>query len=181
MRDYKVRIALLFFVLTICVNPLFAQIQTKILGCRVGVSTENEVVAILQQQGYAVYNYGHRNELAQGKIIYLGVTYQIYGSILFGGVRWDVASFTFVGGKLKEVSFHCNEFNMNIHDKLLSDLKMKYSRYYKFEDESLWEQFNDGVTEIRLWNGITFCLSYSNIKLSKALNEGVYSGGASDL
>lgn len=181
MRDNKVRIALLLFVLTLCVNPLFAQIQTRILGCRVGVSTENEVVAILQQQGYVVYNNGHRSIPAQGKIIYLGKSYQIYGSILFGGVRWEVATFTFVGGKLKDVSFHCNEFNWNAHDKLLSDLKTKYSRYYKSEEQSIFERFNDGVTEISLMNGGLLRIDYSNIKLSKALSEGMYSGGASDL
>ncbi len=178
MRDYKVRIALLFFVLTICVNPLFAQIQTKILGCRVGSSTANEVVAILQQQGYAVYYCGqHSFVSASGQIRSCGEVYQIRGSILFGGICWDYVRFTFVGGKLASVSFSCIEKD-GLYSKLLSNLKNKYSRYY---ENDLFQRFRDGYTEISLTSAGFLGLHYSNIKLKDAMYGGAYSGGASDL
>ena len=165
-----------FFLL--CANTLFAQIQTKILGCRVGTSTANEVMAILNQQGYTVYYLGqHSFFSASGQIRSCGEDYNIRGSILFGGICWDGVTFTFVGGKLARVSFVCIE--KDGYSKLLSDLKNKYSRYY--EKHMFFEGFRDGYTEISLITGGSLSLAYSNIKLQDAMYGGAYSGGASDL
>lgn len=178
-----IAIKILFVVLfLLCANTLFAQIQTKILGCRVGTSTANEVMAILNQQGYSVcvveYNKFSRDYFKCGDY-----SFQIYGSILFGGVRWDHVSFTFIGQKLYSVSFAANQNTANnAYDKLFSDLKNKYSNYYKSEESSGGvKYFRDNYTEITLSGFLGPFLTYSNIKLSKAKNDGVYSGGASDL
>ena len=92
---------LFFVVFLLCANTLFAQIQTKILGCRVGTSTVNEMTSILNQQGYTVYYCGQHYLVSSGRSC--GEDYQISGSILFGGICWDYVKFTFVGGKLAMV------------------------------------------------------------------------------
>lgn len=178
---------LFFVVFLLCANTLFAQIQTKILGCRVGTSTANEVMSILNQQGYTVsvveYNKFSRDYFKSGDY-----SFEINGSILFGGVRWDYVTFTFIGKKLYSVSFNCFNFNKNAYDiqkkaydKLLSDLKNKYSNYYKPDESGFFEFFRDNYTEINLKIIYGLSLTYSNIKLFKAKSDGVYSGGASDL
>ena len=146
---------LLVVLFSLFANGLFAQIQTKILGCRVGSSTANEVMTILNQQGYKVYVVEY-NQFSRDHFKSGDYSFQIYGSILFGGVRCDHVSFTFIGQKLYSVSFDCRNFNKNAYDKLLSDLQNKYSNYYKPEESDIF-------------------------KLFKAKNDGVYSGGASDL
>lgn len=169
---------LFFVVLLLCVNTSFAQIQTKILGCRVGTSTVNEMTSILNQQGYTVYYCGqHSFVSASGQIRSCGEDYNIRGSILFGGICWDGVTFTFVGGKLARVLFVCIE--KDGYSKLLSDLKNKYSRYY--EKNMFFEGFRDGYTEISLITGGSLSLAYSNIKLQDAMHRGAYSGGSSDL
>ena len=168
---------LFFIVFLLCVNTSYAQIQTKILGCRVGSSTANEVMSILNQQGYAIYYCGQHSFVSASGIRSCGEDYQIRGSILFGGICWDYVRFTFVGGKLAKVSFSCIEKD-GLYSKLLSNLKNKYSRYY---ENYLFQRFRDGYTEISLTSGGFLGLHYSNIKLQDAMYGGAYSGGASDL
>lgn len=160
---------------------MFAQIQTKILGCRVGTSTANEVMAILNQQGYNVYVLEY-NQFSRDYFKCGDYSFQIYGSILFGGVRWDYVTFTFICQKLYSVAFGNNSnTSNNAYAKLFSDLKNKYPNYYKPEKSGGFEHFRDNYTEITLSRVVVLTLTYSNIQLSKAKNDGVYSGGASDL
>jgi len=123
----------LIFLMCICVS--FAQIQTNILGCRLGVSSYDEVNTTLREKGII------RPDIlltGWGAII---TTYHIE----FGGIVWNTVTFTVNKGVLMSVKFA----GLGDHVKLGEALSKKYS-HYKVVDNSFTKKFEDNNTRVEM-------------------------------
>lgn len=148
---------LLTFLFSLFYAPIsFGQIQRKILGLELGVTTKQDAINILTQKGFKInqeYEY-----------------FIINGPISFGGNEWDGIMVNFQGEKLLSIFFMDgakNKFNeqsilVNSWETLKLKLKRKYSEYFYKEDvEKNLQFFSDENTEIML--------SYSTTPLLLAL------------
>lgn len=169
---------LLVALFSLCVNPLYAQIQTNILGCRLGVSSQSAVSSTLKQRGFNLIK-------SEGDVsFHRKVFYDTNDNVLFGGIYWENARIGFVNGKFSSILFQCKECPRSTFVQLLSALKSKYSRYvnYTVSDDNFVD-FRDNCTEICLWYSSAFGveLSYGNISLEESAFGSGETTNANDL
>ena len=153
---------LLLLVLSLCVNTLYAQIQTTILGCKLGVSTKSTVEQVLRQKGLNLIK--SKDDVSTAWKVF----YDTDDRVLFGGVYWDYARIGFVDGKISSILFLSKDAPRGVYEKLLSSLKSKYSRYiYAAVSDNEYTHFRDNITQINLWYNeyIGVTLSYGNRRL----------------
>ena len=143
--------------MALCVNNLFAQIQTEILGCKLGVSTKSSVERIIKSKGLNLIKSDATKALE-------GVTfYEIKDGVSFGGIIWDDARIRFVDGKFASIMFS-KVASKETYNKLFASLKKKYARYLISADYPA-PYFQDKNTEIIMMHGNKLSLSYGCRKL----------------
>ena len=153
---------LLLLVFSLYVNTLFAQIQTTILGCKLGVSTKSTVEQVLRQKGLNLIK--SKDDVSTAWKVF----YDTDDRVLFGGVYWDYARIGFVDGKISSILFLSKDAPRGVYEKLLSSLKSKYYRYiYSAVSDNEYTHFRDNITQINLWYNeyIGVTLSYGNRRL----------------
>ncbi len=170
---------LLVVLFSLCVNPLYAQIQTNILGCRLGVSVKSSVERVFKQNGY---------ELRKSEVTGLWDGAAFYDSVdgmNFGGVYWDFARVGFIDGKFSSIMFEKKYVSKEIFDKLSSALKGKYSRYLYHNSPNAigFKDYNTsvGLDYYYFDGGYKITLSYGNLKLQQSAGESFNSSGVNDL
>lgn len=168
---------LLLLVFSLCVNTLYAQIQTTILGCKLGVSTKSTVEQVLRQKGLNLIKC--KDDVSTAWKVF----YDTDDRVLFGGVYWDDARIGFVDGKLSSILFQSKDAPRAMYDKLLSSLKAKYPRYIDAAvSDKDFTHFKDNYTEIDLWYNdvMGLGLAYGNRRLEeKSLDP--FGGNGSNL
>ena len=173
---------LLLLVFSLCVNTLYAQIQTTILGCKLGVSTKSTVEQVLRQKGLNLI----RNDEAS---TVWNVFYDTDDRVLFGGIYWDFARIGFVDGKFSSILFWSKDAPRAMYDNFLHTLKSKYTRYlYTAYSDNSSTYFRDAYNNIYLtYNNLQgLNLSYGNTRLQeKAIDpfggNGSNTSGTGDL
>ena len=144
-----------FFLL--CANTLFAQIQTKILGCELGVSTLSDVEKVLNERGL---QFTKNAALYGGE----GYYYHVRQGVAFGGEVWGKTTFCFIGGKLWYVAFEKEGYGvllMDTYAELAAALEKKYGRYYERTHKgeipnNITVYYSEGHTELYLSHHTSF-------------------------
>lgn len=125
--------------LTLCISiSSFSQIQRKVLGFTLGITTKTAVASYLKTNHI-------KYSLVKGEYC--------AENVRFAGVVWEYVWFTFYNGKLYNVDFSVSDDAplKEIRYRLEESLKNKYSIYYN-DAESTRDNivFSDGIVEVGL-------------------------------
>ena len=140
----------------------FAQIQNRILGCTLGVTSQQATISTLKSRGLNVVKYEGNDLYGSGDVTF----YQIKDGVSFGGYNWSDAKIRFINGKFASILFQTYGASDAQYNKLKSTIISKYKRYQK--DFGNNPYFQDGKTEIILMNNSSngwMSISYGDQKL----------------
>lgn len=133
-------------VLLLCTLMASAQIQRKILGFTLGITSKT-----------IVYNYLKSNRI---KFSTNEEGEYVASKIKFAGQIWDSVFFTFYNGKLYNLDFCINEDSTPIqtmdliYENLDKSLSHKYANYYNFNESTNENKvYSDNVTNITFTYG----------------------------
>mgnify|MGYP000232039921 CR=1 FL=1 len=156
----KKTLLILIFILTSTLCG-FAQIQNRILGCTLGVTSQKSTVSILKSRGLNVVKYEGNDLYGEGDVTF----YQIKDGVSFGGYNWSDAKLRFINGKFASILFQTYGASDAQYNKLKSTIISKYKHYQK--DFGNHPYFQDGKTEIILMNNSNgwMSISYGDQKL----------------
>lgn len=142
----------LTLLLALFISNVYAQINTNILGCKLGVSSKATVERVLKSKGLNI-------EKSNATDLLEGVTfYDIKDGVSFGGIIWDDARIRFINGKFASIIFS-KVASRETYNKLFASLKKKYARYLISADYPA-PFFQDNNTEIIMMHGDKLSLSY---------------------
>ena len=151
----------------------FAQITRNIWGLELGKSTKQQIINVLKQKGFNPTIDDVTNTISVKA-----------GNFNFGGGLWTYASFMLYEGRLYEVWFQNNEYELPVaifvqFNKIKEALDKKYGqyRYTSTENDSENERaYFDGNTRFhlsrRIYNNVGYIsITYSDdYLLNKKLN-----------
>ena len=136
-------------------ESLMAQINSTIMGVRIGYTTKNEMPTLLPEGHFQKHRYDSF-ELEAFDL----------KNATFAGIEWEEVSFIIRDGKVTEVSFKNNYIDKTARANLFRDvynaLRKKYPNYEKESLKSDYKYFTDYKMDISLsLRNISCSLSYS--------------------
>lgn len=128
-------------VLVLCSLKMVAQLQNTVLGCTLGITSENGVINTLRQRGY--------NPQYHLSVLFIN-------NPSFGSIKWATACFYFKNDKLSEVRLIIDYKTasistlQNTYDYISSLLTEKYGTYKNNEQNNV-TSFSDNKIGISIY------------------------------
>ena len=122
---------LIYFTFLFISLSCFAQLPYKFWGLEIGKSNKQDVINFLKKNNYQYEIVGEGRD----------IRFEINKTIKYDNINWENLSFEIYDNILFMVSFS-NKNNLDILDNVKNNLKKKYSKYIK-TDENNYISFND--------------------------------------